>query len=161
MTLGHIGKPMIGTNLLSKGWSSLREQAHNALTYFKHDEQEQTADDDAGPDSPERWGLLATDVIDRADEVEVRLEVPGVAKEDLSVQIRDGLLSVSGTKRMSSSRQEGGILIRERAFGSFARTIPLSADVDIQRAEASYTDGVLTLTVPKSSDSSARSVAID
>ncbi|MCR9276960.1 MAG: Hsp20/alpha crystallin family protein [Pseudomonadaceae bacterium] len=104
--------------------------------------------------------MLATDVIDHKNEVEIRLEVPGVAKEDLSVQIRDGLVTVSGTKRMSSSRQDGGVVIRERAFGSFTRTIPLSADVDIQKAEAVYTDGVLTLTVPKSSDSSARNVAV-
>ncbi|MCR9276961.1 MAG: hypothetical protein NXH85_03225 [Pseudomonadaceae bacterium] len=47
MTLGNIGKPMIGSNLLSKGWSSLREQAHNALTYFKHDEPAQTADNES------------------------------------------------------------------------------------------------------------------
>lgn len=162
MSLGNIGKPMIGSNLLSKGWSSLREQAHNALTYFKHDdEQEEAANDNESSDGPERWGLLATDLIDRKGEIEIRLEVPGVAKEDLSVQIRDGLLAVSGTKRMSSSRRDGGLVIQERAFGSFTRHIPLSADVDIQRAEATYADGVLTLTVPKTKGSSARNVAID
>ncbi|CAN0585769.1 unnamed protein product, partial [Laminaria digitata] len=125
-----------------------------------HAEQEQTVDDDSDPDRPERWGFLATDLIDHKNEIEVRLEVPGIAKEDLSVQICDGLLTVSGTKRMSSSRQDGGIVIRERAFGSFTRTIPMSADIEVERAEAVYTDGVLTLTVPKSNDSPARSVTI-
>ena len=70
MTLGHVGEDFAPVQWLSEGWSALRRQAHDALTHFRSGE-----DDD---ETPSRWGLVATDIIDHDDRVEVRMEVPGI-----------------------------------------------------------------------------------
>ena len=155
MTLGNVGKDFLPVHWLSEGWSALREQAHNALTHFKHD-------DDAAepPAGAQRWGLVAADIVDHDDHLEVRMEVPGLAKEDLHVEVSGGQLSVTGEKRVDSSRKQGNAVITERAFGQFRRVFPLPAEVRADAARASYTDGILAIDLPKQASSTANQVTI-
>jgi HSP20 family protein len=157
MTLGNVGKDFLPLHWLSEGWAALRDQAHNALTHFKSDE-EATAD----PSSPavQRWGLIAADIIDHDDRLEVRMEVPGMAKEDLKVEVSGGQLSVTGEKRVDASRKEGDLVITERAFGQFRRVFPLPSAVQADAAHASYTDGILAIDLPKVSPSNSNQVTV-
>lgn len=122
MSLGNIGGQTAPMSWLNKGWSSLRDSAHSAITHFKHN-----------------------------DTVEAVFEIPGMSKEDLNIEIHGGQIVVSGEKRMSSSREKGGVLITERAFGFFRRSLPVPGGVDPEQASASYADGVLIISMPKGS----------
>ena len=162
MSLGNIGAPAAPVGWLRKGWSALSEYAHDAITHFSHDDEDQTEADNESRDvsTPARWGIVAVDMVDHEDSIETRFEVPGMAKEDLQVAVSGGQIVVSGEKRMSTSREQGGCLIRERAFGKFQRAISVPADVSGADATAAYADGVLTVTLPKNPDTEQRSIPI-
>ena len=144
MTLGHVGEDFAPVQWLSEGWSALRRQAHDALTHFR-------GSDDDDDDAPSRWGLVATDIIDHADRVEVRMEVPGLKKSDLTVEVFAGQLRVTGEKQIDASRKEGDAMITERAFGRFQRGFSLPSNVQADAAKARYEEGVLSIDLPKSS----------
>lgn len=107
----------------------------------------------AGLDS---WGRSAApsfrpaeDVIDEQDKTLVRLDVPGVAREDISIEVQEGVLSVSGQRVKERSEEEGSYRRLERLNGSFSRSYRLADGVDAQAIEASLSDGVLELSIPK------------
>lgn len=79
----------------------------------------------------------------------IRVEVPGVEKEDLSVTIEDDTLVIAGEKKQEKEEEEGGYHCVERSYGAFRRLISLPADADQQRLEAKFRNGVLTITIPK------------
>lgn len=137
---------------LVNGWHSLRDKAVSAMTYFTPErEQEQSA---------QRWGVLATDVTERKNRVHVELELPGMEKADLNVEVHDNQLLVSGEKRTSATRQDGSLVITERAFGRFKRVIALPCNVASDGTRASYKDGVLSVDLPKEQADRARSIPI-
>jgi HSP20 family protein len=89
----------------------------------------------------------------------VRVEVPGVAPENLVVETHARTLEVSG-KREEHAPTEGSFLRRERWTGEFARSIQLPADLDGSRAEAAYRHGVLTIRIPRREEAKPRQVRI-
>ncbi|KAL0058994.1 hypothetical protein AAF712_014290 [Marasmius tenuissimus] len=82
--------------------------------------------------------------------VTTTFELPGLKKEDVNIDVRDGRLTVSGETKISSDHEEDGYAIRERRFGRFARTLQLPKGVKEEEIKASLEDGVLTVTFPKS-----------
>jgi HSP20 family protein len=160
MSLGNIGAQSPPLSWLTKGWSALRDHAHNAITHFNHAPDTLEATDDVDSSVPGRWGIVAVDVVDHDNVIEARLEIPGMTSDDLSVEFYPGQVSVSGEKHMSSSRKEGGCLISERAYGHFRRTIPIPTDVDSEKVIAKYEDGVLVITIPKGSETSGSRIAV-
>jgi HSP20 family protein len=105
------------------------------------------------------WGDLAksmevrvpsVDVIDREEEVVVRAEIPGVDKENLEVSLSDDRLTIKGSTRQEKKEKEAGEYTRrEMSRGSFTRVVTLPANVDGEKARASFKDGVLEMTLPK------------
>ena len=78
-------------------------------------------------------------------------ELPGIAEKDIEVQISsDGYLSISGEKRHQSEENSKGNYFSEISYGMFRRTIPLPWDLDYEKADADYDDGVLKVVLPKS-----------
>lgn len=138
---------------LAEGWRQLSGKAAHALTYFNPTRSDESVED-------ARWGILAVDVTERADDFLIELEAPGLAKEEIDISVEDRRLIVTGTKRYESDRKEGAMRITERAFGSFQRVIPLPEKVTADGAEANYKRGVLTLTVPKMTAPSARKIQV-
>ncbi len=137
---------------LVNGWHNLRDKAVSAVTYFTPQrEQEQKA---------QRWGVLATDITEQKNAVHVELELPGMDKADLSVEVHDDRLVVSGEKRTSATRHEGSLVVTERAYGSFQRVIPLPCDVQSDGTKAAYKNGVLSVTMPKDRSHQPRSIEI-
>lgn len=89
---------------------------------------------------------------------EALVELPGVAEKDLDVQIADNVLTIRGEKRSERSEKgDEGYHYVERSFGSFARSIPLPVEVDPDRIEGEFKDGVLQLTMPKLPEARRRS----
>jgi HSP20 family protein len=89
----------------------------------------------------------------------VKLEVPGIAPEDVNIEVEGRTLKVSG-KREVPPPTEGSFHRRERGTGKFARSFQLPADVDLTRAEASYKHGVLSVRVPKKEEAKPRQITI-
>ena len=81
-------------------------------------------------------------------------------KADLSVEVHNDRLIVSGEKRSSETRHEGSLVVTERAYGSFQRVIPLPCDVHSDGTKAAYKDGVLSVTMPKDRSGRPKSIEI-
>jgi HSP20 family protein len=92
----------------------------------------------------------SVDVIDREEAVVVRAEIPGVDKENLEVSMSDDRLTIKGSTRQEKEEKEAGEYTRrEMSRGSFTRVVTLPANVDGEKAKASFKDGVLEMTLPK------------
>lgn len=137
---------------LAEGWRHISDKAANALTYFTPSKE--------GAEPGLRWGLLAVDMSVDDDAVRVELEAPGLDKDDIDIDVHGQRLVVTGRKSYESERKEGSMVISERAFGHFQRVMPLPEEVAVEKAEARYRNGVLTVTLPKRAPASARRITV-
>ncbi len=105
-------------------------------------------------------GTLALDVSEDETSVVVRASLPGFAKEDVHVEVHDGVLSINATHR--EEREETGerFYRKERREGSLSRRVALPSQVDDSQAKADLRDGVLTLRLPKSIQAMPKKIAI-
>ena len=90
----------------------------------------------------------------------VRVEVPGMKKEDLALSLHEGLLTISGERRHEKANDAKAAMRNERHFGRFERLVTLPAQVDGTRVSASYEDGILTVTLPKAEAAKPRQIEI-
>lgn len=135
---------------LLDGWQRLYRRAAGAMTRFSQGSKTEAAEQ--GTELAERsagWGVLAGEVLDGADKVVVRLETPGMSKDDFDLEVVGDYLIVRGEKRVTREETQGRWQITECAYGSFERSIPLPAPVDSEQASASYAQGVLRVELPK------------
>lgn len=79
----------------------------------------------------------------------IKMEVPGVSKEDVKISVEDNVLTVKGTKKHEIKTEETNLIINEIYSGEFSRDFNLSNDVKIEAIDAEYNDGVLKITLPK------------
>ncbi|MCS3704574.1 Hsp20/alpha crystallin family protein [Salinibacter ruber] len=101
-----------------------------------------------------------TDLSETDDAFRIRLDVPGMTKDDIAINLQNNTLTVSG-ERSSERQEDGEEYVRvERAFGTFHRTFTLPDAVDPDRVEATYDEGVLTINVPKTEKSTRRQIEI-
>lgn len=113
------------------------------------------SDDDTSTVWAPRTDLSETDGAFR-----IRLDVPGMTKDDIAINLQNNTLTVSG-ERSSERQEDGEEYVRvERAFGNFHRTFTLPDAVDPDRVEATYDEGVLTINVPKTEKSTRRQIEI-
>ena len=91
----------------------------------------------------------SVDVSETDDSYEVLAELPGVAKDDLSVSVKDNLLTLSGEKRQEKTDDTQNYRQVERRYGSFQRRFTLPSEVKADSIKAEFRDGVLTLSIPK------------
>lgn len=103
------------------------------------------------------------DVQDRESEVAIRAELPGVKKDDLDISVADDSVTIKASTReeKEEGEKEGEFYRREIATGSFARTVALPADVDADKAQAKFEDGVLTLTLPKREQAKRKRIKVE
>lgn len=89
------------------------------------------------------------DVVDEESHLRVSAELPGIDKKDIQLSIEDNVLSIRGEKKNVEESREAGCYRTERTYGFFQRSVPLPADVDSEKAEATFDKGVLTVRMPK------------
>ena len=147
---------------LTVGWRELRELAGDALTRFqpKTSRSDEETAEDRIVSRAARWGLLAAEVADEGDHIQVMLEVPGLDPDDFEIVVHDDMLVVRGEKRLSRHETKGHYHLMERAYGRFERAIRLPTAVDDEHAEAKYRAGVLTVKLPKSSARDSRRITV-
>jgi HSP20 family protein len=101
-----------------------------------------------------------TDLMETDDAFQLRLDVPGMSKNDIEINLQNGTLTVSG-ERTSERTDEGEEYVRvERAFGTFHRRFSLPDAVDEKNIKATYESGVLSIHVPKTEETSRRQIEI-
>lgn len=113
------------------------------------------------PGGAEAQGWFPLDLVDRADHLEVRAEIPGLKPEEITVDVRGDVVTIRGEHKAETERKEDNWLIRERQSGSFSRSMRLPSLVDSDKSQARYQDGVLTLTLPKKEESKSRQVKVN
>ncbi len=152
-----IGRGLFDTwESVTAGWHELWQRAGNALTRF----HPSPPDDDESDGQLElrrnaaRWALLAAELTESGDAIEVDLEVPGMEPKDFSVDVIGDQLVVRGEKHTERNERGGAYSLMERAYGRFERRIALPAAVDDGRAEATYKRGVLHIRLPKAAPES-------
>jgi HSP20 family protein len=108
-----------------------------------------------------RWpsfGRLATsqavvwspkiDVFERDNRLITRVDLPGMKKEDVSVEVTDGHLALSGERKLEKKETKDDVYRSEREYGSFYRVVPLPDGVKLEDVKATFSDGVLEVSVP-------------
>ena len=97
------------------------------------------------------------DVHETEDEYLVKVDLPGVKADDVSVEVNENVLSISGSR---VAKEAGQAQLVERPYGSFVRTLTLPQGVDSDSIEAGYQDGVLELRIPKPAEQKPRKITI-
>jgi HSP20 family molecular chaperone IbpA len=92
--------------------------------------------------------LPTIDVVQQGSELVVRADVPGVAADDLTVELSEDAMTISGERHEGRADENGGVYRFERAHGAFFREIPLPKGAIVDQAKASFKDGVLEIRVP-------------
>ncbi len=139
---------------LADGWERLRRSAAGTLTHFrpgaKTDLPASHEIDDDHHMPGLGWALIGGDVFEDERRVVVRLEAPGLDKQDFDLQVLDAqTLVVRGEKKFERESTEGRWRMVQCAYGSFQRTIALPAPVETDQARAVYRNGVLRVELRK------------
>ena len=92
--------------------------------------------------------VFNTDVIDTGDAFKLECELPGFKKEDIKIDIENDCLSISAERSSDDKDEKENYVKRERFYGSFTRSFDVSG-INVDNIEAGYSDGVLTVTLPK------------
>jgi HSP20 family protein len=132
---------------LTEGWREVLSRGSGAQTHFGRTAKQQK--DPGTHEAFPQWALLAAESWETAQSIIVRIETPGMSKEDLQISIDRGVLRIRGERRAAEDHPARRYTLMERAFGRFERTFPLPHDIDASKAEVSYQDGVITVIVPK------------
>ena len=107
----------------------------------------------------DRW-IPAMDLVEKDDHLELRADLPGMNEDDVDVEIRDGVLTISGERRNEEEETREGYRRVERAFGRFSRSIALPDGIDPDDVHANFDNGVLVVSVPKPKESEPKHVEI-
>ena len=149
---------------VAEGWHRLRESAASAMTRFRAGEDTNLPVkgevDDAFYQPSQGWSMLGGDVFEDDKRVVVRLEVPGMDKKDLDIEVQNDVLVVRGEKRFERESSEGRYRVLQCAYGSFLRAVPLPAPVLTDKAKATYKNGVLRIELPKITEGRPRKMTI-
>ena len=95
------------------------------------------------------WNVPAVNITDEKGEYKVSLAVPGMKKDDFNIDIEGNLLTISCEKEVSKEEKEKKFTRKEYSFSSFSRTFTLPEEVNKEKIEAHYENGVLSLSLPK------------
>jgi HSP20 family protein len=104
--------------------------------------------------------LPRVDIRDGKGAIVVSAELPGIDKDGISIQVENGVLSLSGEKRKEADTEENGSYRSERVYGTFKRSFTLPEEVDPEKIDAEYSNGVLKLTLPKRPEAAPKLIAI-
>lgn len=120
--------------------------------------------DDMLPAADEEMGLFnwqpLVDTFEKDNAIEVRAELPGIKKDDISIDVRNNVLTLSGERSYDEDVNEGDFYRRERMYGKFQRAITLPDNVDTDNIDAQYDEGVLKVTVPKTEESQTKKIEV-
>ncbi len=114
-----------------------------------------------------RWPALGTgistpavDLYEEKDEIVAKAELPGMGKEDIEVNIDDHQLTIKGEKKKEEEVKEADYYRAERSYGSFVRVLDLPREIQVEKARASFKNGILEIRLPKSDEAKKREIKV-
>jgi HSP20 family protein len=107
----------------------------------------------------EEW-IPAVDILDTADKVTVKVEIPGMEAKDIEISLSGDILTIRGEKKAEKEEKEKNFYLVERSSGSFSRSLRLPTVVEGDKMEASYKQGVLTIICPKKEEVKPKQITI-
>jgi len=113
----------------------------------------------AGTGRTRRW-VPAMDLVETEDHLVLRADLPGLSEDDVEIEIKDGVLTVSGERKAEHEEKSEGFYRVERAFGHFSRSMTLPEGIDAESVNAEFADGVLEVRIPKPEQRKPHRVAI-
>ena len=143
---------------LAAGWRELMRGATNALTQYVP--ATPGALEAGGFPQVPGWGLLPGEVMETKNSIVVQIELPGINRDDIDVDLDGNALRIRGEKRIDREHIAENYYLRERAYGRFERVVPLPPNVNTRAARASYRAGVLTVELPKTGASAMRRIKV-
>jgi HSP20 family protein len=114
---------------------------------------------DRNNQAAQRW-VPAMDLVEHEDHFLLRADLPGLTEDDVSIELNDGSLTVSGERKAEHDQRERGFYRLERQFGKFSRTLTLPDGIDGDQIKASFTNGVLEVRIPKPEERKPRRIPI-
>ncbi len=108
---------------------------------------------------PRRW-VPAMDLTEGDGKLVLRADLPGMDREDIEVEVKDGVLTVSGERRYEHEDRHEGYHRIERSFGRFSRSLRLPRGVDASAVSATFDRGVLEVTVPRPAEPGATRIEV-
>ena len=112
-----------------------------------------------GPWQEAEW-TPTVEVFDKDDQLVVNAELPGMKEEDIDVSVENSTLTIKGERKAENEVKEADYYRCERYYGSFYRSIPLPSRVDSDSIEASYENGVLSITLPKTGEDKPKKIEV-
>lgn len=110
----------------------------------------------AQPSEPMAWRLSpVVEVVDCDGEYRIAAELPGLSPADVDITLHDSTLTIRGEKSEEKREEKADYLLSERRYGAFHRTIPLPVGADAEQIKAELSNGVLTITIPKTAAAKA------
>ncbi len=101
------------------------------------------------------WFAPRSEAKASAGTYEISVELPGVKQDDIEIALHEGVLTVKGEKRSERKEEGEGYFFSEREYGRFQRSFRLPPDADSDKTSAAFSDGVLTISVPKRGEEKA------
>jgi HSP20 family protein len=142
-------------------WNPFREMVEMQRTMDRMFDEVNRA---VGSNNGEQWSTvgkwLALDVHENNDNYVIEADVPGLNPDDIEVTVHDNTLTISGEIQQPQEQDGNRRILNERRYGAFRRSITLPNSVDVDKANANYHDGVLTLTLPKSEAAKPRQISV-
>jgi HSP20 family protein len=111
-------------------------------------------------ESPLTGWAPALDVHEDKDGFSIRVELPGMKREDIEVSLQDGALVISGERKEEQVQEGTEVHRQERFYGRFSRALTLPSAVAGDKVKAQYKDGILTVTLPKAEEAKPKAITV-
>jgi HSP20 family protein len=105
--------------------------------------------------------LPAVDMFEKDDHLVIKAELPGMEKKDISLDFKDGVLTLSGVRKQENEVREENFYRREMSYGKFVRSFSLPADSDAEKIKADFQNGVLTVDVPRPAQPKPKQIKVN
>jgi HSP20 family protein len=102
----------------------------------------------------------AVDIAEQENEYVVKVELPGVAKEDVKISLESNILTIKGEKKQEKEEKNKNFHRVERSYGSFQRSFTLPSSVKNDKIDAVFNSGILTVTLPKSEEAKPKQIEV-
>jgi HSP20 family protein len=116
-----------------------------------------------GPLTRALWDIPSApgmDLYQTDDAVVVKMGLPGIEPEDIQVSVNDGVLTIRGEVKEEKEDKAKTYHLRERRYGAFSRSVNLPSSVDVEKSDAQFENGVLTLTLPKAEEAKPKTITV-
>ncbi len=102
----------------------------------------------------------SVDVYEKSDKYVINAEIPGLSKEEIKIDVKDGALTISGEKKYEEKKEDENYIRVERRYGKFERRFNLPENVNVESVSANYKNGVLEVSLPKKEEAKPKQIDV-